>query len=132
MRVGFYQFAPVFGDAAGNMARVREALSGLEADLIVLPELFNTGYQFVSEDEARDLAEPIPDGETCAALIHLARERGTHIAAGIAERDGARRSTTPASSSDRRVASGGTESCTCSTKRSAGFSRGRSRPRSSM
>ena len=88
MRVGFYQFAPVFGDPAGNTARVRESLSALEADLIVLPELFNTGYQFVSEDEARDLAEPIPDGETCAALIDLARERGTHIAAGIAERDG--------------------------------------------
>ena len=88
MRVGFYQFAPVFGDPAGNVAHVREALSDLEADLIVLPELFNTGYQFVSEGEARDLAEPIPDGETCAALIHLACERGTHIAAGIAERDG--------------------------------------------
>ncbi len=88
MRVGFYQFAPAFGDAAGNVAHVRGALSGLEADLIVLPELFNTGYQFVSEDEARDLAEPIPGGETCTALMDLAGEHGMYIAAGLAERDG--------------------------------------------
>ncbi|MBI2880129.1 MAG: acyltransferase [Candidatus Tectomicrobia bacterium] len=88
MRVGFYQFAPAFGDAAGNLAEVREALARMEADLIVLPELCNTGYQFVSEEEARGLAEPIPGGPTCEALAVLARERRAHIVAGVAERDG--------------------------------------------
>ncbi|MFQ5912374.1 MAG: nitrilase-related carbon-nitrogen hydrolase [Nitrospinota bacterium] len=88
MRVGFYQFAPVFGDVAGNLAEVREALGGMEAELIVLPELFNTGYQFVSEGEVRELAEPIPGGETCGALMDLAHERRTHIVAGLAECDG--------------------------------------------
>ncbi|MEE8110858.1 MAG: nitrilase-related carbon-nitrogen hydrolase [bacterium] len=88
MRVGFYQFAPVFGDVAGNVGRAREGLSALEADLIVLPELFNTGYQFVSEGEVQELAEPVPGGETCEALVDLAQKRRTHIVAGLAERDG--------------------------------------------
>lgn len=88
MRVGFYQFAPVFGDAAGNVARVREGLAAMDAGLIVLPELVNTGYQFVSQAEARELAEPIPGGPTCEALADLAREHRTCIVAGLAERDG--------------------------------------------
>jgi predicted amidohydrolase len=87
MRVGFYQFSPVFGDVSANLKKVSAALSGMEADLIVLPELFNTGYQFVSEGEARELAEPIPGGETCATLMDLAHERRTYIVAGLAECD---------------------------------------------
>jgi predicted amidohydrolase len=87
MIAGFLQFDPVFGDIKGNIARVSQTLSGKQADLVVLPELFNTGYQFISRDEVRDLSEVIPSGLTTRGLIELSKEKNLHIVAGIAERD---------------------------------------------
>jgi predicted amidohydrolase len=88
MIAGFLQFNPVFGDIKGNVARAFRLLSGKQADLVVLPELFTTGYQFISADEVRDLSEEVPSGFTTRSLIELSKEKDLHIVAGIAERDG--------------------------------------------
>ena len=88
MIAGFLQFEAVFGDIKGNVARVTRLLSGKQADLVVLPELFNTGYQFISRDEVGDLSEEIPSGLTTRALIKVSKEKNLHIVAGIAERNG--------------------------------------------
>jgi len=88
MRIGFFQFAPVFGEVQANLERVVQRLSDIEADLIVLPELFTSGYQFASKKEVRDLSEEIPGGPTTARLIQLARDRRMIIAAGLPERSG--------------------------------------------
>ncbi|MCR4391365.1 MAG: acyltransferase [Candidatus Acetothermia bacterium] len=86
MRVGYVQFAPEFGAVERNLEEVAEFFHQDRADLWVLPELFNTGYQFASEHEVRELSEPLPDGPTTQRLIALARGLGCHIAAGVAER----------------------------------------------
>jgi len=52
MRVGFYQFDPQFGEVAKNLEMVTAKLEQADADLIVLPELFSSGYQFLSREEA--------------------------------------------------------------------------------
>ncbi len=88
MIAGFLQFDPVFGDVKGNLTRVSQVLSGKKADLVVLPELFNTGYQFTSRAEVGDLSEEIPSGSTTKVLIELSKEKNLHIVAGIAERAG--------------------------------------------
>src|SRR5882724_1963990 len=88
MLVGFYQFEPIFGDIGGNLSSVEQALSKIDADLIVLPELFNTGYQFISREEAMDLAEDAQIGPTTRRLIEIAAGKQMHIAAGLAERSG--------------------------------------------
>ncbi|MBC7098143.1 hypothetical protein H5T52_03360 [Candidatus Bipolaricaulota bacterium] len=85
MRVGYLQFNPRFGEVEENVRRALALLSGEEADLWVLPELFSTGYHFTSPQEARALAEPVPSGPTTQALLAWAGERGCHIAAGLAE-----------------------------------------------
>jgi len=54
---------------------------------MVPPELFATGYQFVSQGEAEMLAEPVPEGMTTRRLIEVARDRGIYLVAGLAERD---------------------------------------------
>ncbi len=90
MRVGFYQFDPEFGEVDKNLDRVTESLDRAEADLIVLPELFASGYQFVSREEAQQLAEPVPDGPTTRRLIEIASRRRMHIVAGLPEKAGAR------------------------------------------
>lgn len=87
MVVGFYQFNPVFGDVSKNLDKIENALSKASFDLIVLPELCTTGYQFISEQEVRNLAEPIPGGPTCRRLIHIARKSDAYIIAGLAEKD---------------------------------------------
>lgn len=88
MIAGLLQFAPAFGDIKGNVAKVLRILSEKQADLVVLPELFNTGYQFISKDEAIGLSEEVPSGFTTGSLIELSRAKDLHIVAGIAERDG--------------------------------------------
>jgi predicted amidohydrolase len=88
MRVGFYQYEPQFGEVAKNLDAVAAALEQTEADLIVLPELFASGYQFVSQDEVMQLAETVPDGPTTRRLIELAKRRRMVIIGGLPERAG--------------------------------------------
>jgi predicted amidohydrolase len=90
VRIGFYQFDPQFGEVSTNLDRVTAKLERADADLIVLPELFASGYQFVSQEEAQRLAEPVPDGVTVRRLAELAKRRNMHLVAGLAERSGTR------------------------------------------
>ncbi|WP_251078795.1 carbon-nitrogen family hydrolase [Frankia sp. AiPa1] len=61
------------------MRRVLAALRRVEADLVVLPELWVTGF-FHFDDYAAQ-AEPLT-GPTLSALREVARERRLHLAAG--------------------------------------------------
>lgn len=88
MRAGFIQFSPQFGKVAANINKALAMLEKADAELVVLPELFNTGYLFVSRDEVLEMAEEIPAGKTTKALSLIAREKKVHIVAGIAERAG--------------------------------------------
>jgi predicted amidohydrolase len=87
MKIGVYQNNPLFGEVDHNIEQAIRTLTGLEADLMVLPELFNTGYQFLSKEEAQTLAEEIPLGKTCQVMIDLAKEKETFLVFGMAERD---------------------------------------------
>jgi predicted amidohydrolase len=88
LRVGFVQSAPTFGDLSGNRERLLATLQTLEADLVVVPELCQSGYVFTSAGEARQLAELIPAGPTSQALLEVAARRNMTIVAGICEVDG--------------------------------------------
>ncbi len=88
MKVGFVQNDPPFGEVANNLEHVVRVLTDQKADLFVLPELFTTGYQFVSREEALEFAENIPNGKTSQALLRLAKQIDSVIVAGIAEREG--------------------------------------------
>jgi len=58
------------------------------AQLIVLPELANTGYAYRNREEAFALAETVPEGPSAQAWIDFAREHQVYLAAGLAELDG--------------------------------------------
>ena len=88
MNTGFYQLNPVFGDKEANFLNVATAVKGEDFDLLVLPEFFSSGYQFVSQDEVADLAEEIPDGATTQFLIKISKEKNAYIVAGLPERVG--------------------------------------------
>lgn len=90
MKTGFIQFDPTFGEVEKNIERAARLIEPLDADLIVLPEFFNTGYLITSRQEAQDLAEVIPDGRTTRALCDIARRKNMHLVGGLIEKDGDR------------------------------------------
>jgi predicted amidohydrolase len=85
VKVGFMQFSPLFGRKEENIERVINSLRGAKADLLVLPELFSTGYLFLNEEELRRSAETIPDGPTVSKFLELAKKQRTNLVFGIAE-----------------------------------------------
>lgn len=87
MRIGYIQYNPVFGQKEANLERVAAFLEGIKMDLVVLPELFASGYLFESREELLEAAEG-PDGKTFSFLNDLSRKTAGAIVAGIAERDG--------------------------------------------
>lgn len=89
MRVGYFQYDPVFGEVTRNLDTVISRLERTDCELMVLPEFFASGYQFVSQEEVRALAEPVPDGPTTQRLLEVARRRRIWIVAGLPERAGA-------------------------------------------
>ena len=86
--VACVQTAPTFGDVARNLDAVEALLEGVQADVVVLPELFATGYSFVDRGEARSFAEPFPGGRTIARLCDWSRATGGMIVAGFPEVQG--------------------------------------------
>jgi len=87
MLVGFIQNNPAFGEVGHNLSKIESLLSKYTADLMVLPELFSTGYHFLNQKEALNFSEPIPEGPTTQSLIRICDKNKTTIIAGIAEQD---------------------------------------------
>lgn len=88
MKVGFIQTLPSFGEIKLNVERAVKKINSLDAGLVVLPELFSTGYQFRSKAELLKLAEPAEGGYAIGRLIETAKAKKMFIAAGFAERAG--------------------------------------------
>ena len=91
MQLAVAQAEVTLGDVEANLATARKLLEQAQAacdsglDLLVLPELFLTGY-LLRDDYAR-VAEAVPgDGEAQAGLAMLAADSGVYIAAGLVER----------------------------------------------
>jgi predicted amidohydrolase len=91
LRVGFLQFAPALGDVGATIQKLEELMAHCaQADLWVLPELCNSGYNFASMEQARATSEAIGGGVFLGYLESLCRKHGLHIVSGLNERDGER------------------------------------------
>ena len=88
MKLAYVQMNCEFGEIEKNLKKASDMMSAYNADLFVLPELFNSGYVFTSHEEVRGLAETIPAGQTCQILVDLAKKKKCYIAAGLAEKNG--------------------------------------------
>lgn len=78
------------GESLAHSVDLIERAAAQGANLVVLPELANTGYVFASRAEALALAESVPDGSCTQVWMDVARRCNVHIVAGIAERAGDR------------------------------------------
>lgn len=67
---------------------MENGLSGLKADMVVLPELAFTGYRFRDREELAALAEDPETSSSVARLTALCRHNGFHLVTGFAEKKG--------------------------------------------
>lgn len=89
MRIGFFQFAPRFGQPDHNLQAIVTAVSGVRADLIVAPELALSGYLFARREEVQEMSQEVP-GPATDALTRAAAEANCHLVVGLVERSGER------------------------------------------
>ena len=87
MKVGYYQFSPEFGEPSQNLEKIRTVLSGVKADIVVLPELAFTGYYFKDREELRSIAEDVSESSTVESLSNLCRDNDFYLVTGFAERE---------------------------------------------
>jgi predicted amidohydrolase len=88
-RVGFAQFAPHRCQVERNIARLHALVNGVQADLLVLPELANSGYLHESRLALLPYSEPGDgSGPFLRAVREVARSMDGMIVAGFAEREG--------------------------------------------
>jgi predicted amidohydrolase len=89
MRVGYVQTNPRILMVKENIDEVVELVRGADADLIVLPELFSTGYS-LTQEELAGVSEEVEGGPTIDRIGELSREMGIGIVGGFAEKSGGR------------------------------------------
>lgn len=88
MRLAVGQIAPKVTEVDGNVARLKAILKEAEekdVEVLVLPELANSGYVFESKEEAADASEVIPEGRA-SSILQKWSEKDRMVAAGLCER----------------------------------------------
>lgn len=77
MKLAAVQHDIVWEDRDATLEHLTRVLAGIEADLIVLPELFAVGFSM-----AREIAEP-PDGPTTQWLVAQATSHGAWVGGSV-------------------------------------------------
>jgi predicted amidohydrolase len=91
MKIALIQFAPSLCDRAGTIRRLGPMIEQCRgADLIVLPELANSGYSFANRRAAWEASEPIPSSPFLEFLTARCAEHACEIITGLNERAGDR------------------------------------------
>jgi len=84
MKTAIVQTDPVFSEVRLNVANALSVMEDSDADLYVLPELFNTGYNFIDEKELTGLAET-SSGFTVKEMSVFAKRKSCYVVFGFAE-----------------------------------------------
>lgn len=85
MNIGYLQFKPEFLNAKANTEKVADMISKGGYDLLVIPELANSGYLFSSKDELEKVSEDPDNGGYCKMLKKISREKKAYIVSGFCE-----------------------------------------------
>ncbi len=88
MRIGFLQYSPAYLDVAANLESIIPLLQEKKYDLMVLPELFASGYHFRSREDVAAVVEEAGEGPITGALREWAKSTGATFVGGFAERAG--------------------------------------------
>lgn len=87
MIIGALQIDIVKNNKKENLSKIYKYVKNNNIDLVVLPELFSTGYFYETKEEIEALAEEIPRGYTTKKLVELSKELNTHLIGTIIEKE---------------------------------------------
>jgi len=88
LKIGFVQCEPILEDLQATIERIDRLLRRAQAcDLLVLPELCNSGYNFRSYDQAWETSEEPASSTFISYLATVCHEKGMHIVSGFNERE---------------------------------------------
>jgi len=90
MKVGFVQTKPKLFDVEGNVERALKLASKVDAEILVLPEMFNCGYNFRDMLEVESVAENARDGYTIGRAIEFSKKNDVCLVGGFAEKKAGR------------------------------------------
>ncbi len=86
--IGFIQFNPVLGRQDKNIKQLNILLNKIpQADLVVIPELANSGYNFENNEQAYSLAEDLSNSVYLNFISEEAKKRKMFIVSGINEKE---------------------------------------------
>lgn len=83
-KLALVQLQPRLGDKEHNLKVIEKALGTTDADLLIFPEMFLTGYTL--RDRVHDLAEDM-EGDSVMKLDELAKEHDRWMIVGMPEKD---------------------------------------------
>ncbi|MCP4580889.1 MAG: hypothetical protein GY839_04680 [candidate division Zixibacteria bacterium] len=86
MQVAFVQMEPRFGYPEANLEKVLAMMESKPAELYVLPELFASGYVFISPDEVAKAADKVGDGLVYRTIADFAKARKCAVIYGFPEK----------------------------------------------
>jgi len=86
LKIAIYQNDPAFGEIQNNIDDILRVVENEEYDLLVLPELAVSGYQFKNREEALNLADIAGNGLTFDRFSELARRKNCSIVYGYPEK----------------------------------------------
>ncbi|SKB91498.1 Predicted amidohydrolase [Sphingobacterium nematocida] len=85
MRVGFFQYAVIWRDRDANLSYIESRIKGQKFDLLVLPELFTSGYAYDYKGELLAFAEDLSNSPTIRFFTRLMQHCGGYITGTIPE-----------------------------------------------
>lgn len=89
LKIAQIQFNPRVGELERNQKRVAELLSQTnDARLVILPELANSGYNFLNRKQAYLLANTVEESKFVDMLVETTRKQNKYIISGFHEREG--------------------------------------------
>lgn len=88
MKIATIQFAPELGNLTVTIERLKPLLAQAgDADIVVLPELANSGYNFSNRQMAWENAEPTTNSKFVQFLMEACQQYNFTVATGFAERE---------------------------------------------
>jgi len=87
MKIGTLQFSPQIGNLEANINKIASFnIQNQKLDLLVLPELANSGYNFENKEEAYQCSEVVQSSKFVDHLQRLCVGSSLHIVTGFNER----------------------------------------------